>query len=125
MRGANPNFERYMRREVLGSVSTPLVWALDEIDRLFAFLSPLLTFGPGTGLQQLNGVTVFCVLLQLTDGTTGVTRSEVICFQEGKFFFARTPDLVAQVIEEQTREKPMPHIDPVNHGYDGPPARSS
>jgi DNA-binding SARP family transcriptional activator len=34
-RGANPNFERYMRREVLGTVSTPLLWALDEVDRLF------------------------------------------------------------------------------------------
>jgi len=28
------------------------------------------------------------------------------------------------VIEEQTREKPMRRIDPVNHGYDGPAARS-
>jgi citrate synthase len=36
---------------------------------------------------------------------------------------ARTPGLVAHVIEEQTREKPMRRIDPVNHGYDGPPAR--
>jgi hypothetical protein len=35
------------------------------------------------------------------------------------------PDLVAQVIEEQTREKSLRRIDPVNHGYDGPPARSS
>jgi citrate synthase len=37
---------------------------------------------------------------------------------------ARTPGLVAHVIEEQTREKPMRRIDPVNHGYDGPPPRS-
>ena len=37
---------------------------------------------------------------------------------------ARTPGLIAHVIEEQTREKPMRRIDPVNHGYDGPPARS-
>jgi hypothetical protein len=28
------------------------------------------------------------------------------------------------VIEEQTRERPMRRIDPVLHGYDGPPARS-
>jgi citryl-CoA lyase len=33
---------------------------------------------------------------------------------------ARTPGLVAHVIEEQTREKPMRRIDPVGHGYDGP-----
>jgi succinyl-CoA synthetase alpha subunit len=42
----------------------------------------------------------------------------------GVFMIARTPGLIAQVIEEQTREKPMRRIDPVNHGYDGPPARS-
>jgi succinyl-CoA synthetase alpha subunit len=42
----------------------------------------------------------------------------------GIFMIARTPGLVAHVIEEQIREKPMRRIDPVNHGYDGPPARS-
>jgi hypothetical protein len=35
-RGANVNFERYVRREVLGRLNTPLVWGLDEVDRLFA-----------------------------------------------------------------------------------------
>src|SRR5882757_4370384 len=42
----------------------------------------------------------------------------------GIFMIARTPGLIAHVIEEQAREKPMRRIDPVNHGYDGPPARS-
>jgi citrate synthase len=41
----------------------------------------------------------------------------------GIFMIARAPGLVADVIEEQTREKPMRRIDPVNHSYDGPPAR--
>jgi len=41
----------------------------------------------------------------------------------GIFMIARTPGLIAHVIEEQTREKPMRRIDPVNHGYDGPPAK--
>ena len=41
----------------------------------------------------------------------------------GIFMIARTPGLVAHVIEEQAREKPMRRIDPVNHGYDGPPAK--
>ncbi|MBA3320401.1 MAG: AAA-like domain-containing protein [Pyrinomonadaceae bacterium] len=35
-RGASINFARYMRRHVLGSLQTPLVWAMDEVDRLFA-----------------------------------------------------------------------------------------
>lgn len=34
-RGPNVNFERYMRREVLGKMNAPLVWGLDEVDRLF------------------------------------------------------------------------------------------
>jgi hypothetical protein len=34
-RGANVNFERYIRREVLGKLNAPLVWGLDEVDRLF------------------------------------------------------------------------------------------
>jgi len=42
----------------------------------------------------------------------------------GIFMIARTPGLIAHVIEEQTRERPMRRIDPVNHGYDGPPDRS-
>lgn len=34
-RGPNVNFERYLRREVLGKLNAPLVWGLDEVDRLF------------------------------------------------------------------------------------------
>ena len=41
----------------------------------------------------------------------------------GIFMIARTPGLVAHVTEEQTRERPMRRIDPVNHAYDGPTPR--
>ena len=34
--GANENFSRYLRREVLGKLRTRLVWGLDELDRLFS-----------------------------------------------------------------------------------------
>ena len=34
-RGPSMNFERYIRREVLGKIGCPLVWGLDEVDRLF------------------------------------------------------------------------------------------
>ena len=34
-RGANSNFERFLRREVLGRFPEPIVWGLDEVDRLF------------------------------------------------------------------------------------------
>lgn len=36
-RGPNVNFERFIRREVLGSMDGHLVWGLDEVDRLFAY----------------------------------------------------------------------------------------
>ncbi|HEY0427249.1 MAG TPA: AAA-like domain-containing protein [Pyrinomonadaceae bacterium] len=35
-RSPSINFERYLRREVLEKVSTPVVWGLDEVDRLFS-----------------------------------------------------------------------------------------
>ncbi len=35
--GPNQNLRRYLRREVLTNPSTPLVWALDEVDRLFTY----------------------------------------------------------------------------------------
>lgn len=35
--GPNPNFRRYLRREVLSKISSPLVWALDEVDRIFSY----------------------------------------------------------------------------------------
>ncbi len=34
-RGWNVNFERFLRREVLNTLASPLVWGLDEVDRLF------------------------------------------------------------------------------------------
>jgi hypothetical protein len=35
-RGPNANFERFMRRAILNRLYAPLVWGMDEIDRLFA-----------------------------------------------------------------------------------------
>jgi DNA-binding winged helix-turn-helix (wHTH) protein len=34
---ASANFQNYLQREVLGKMSSPLLWGLDEIDRLFGF----------------------------------------------------------------------------------------
>lgn len=34
-RGANTNFERFLRREILRNLNAQLVWAMDEVDRLF------------------------------------------------------------------------------------------
>jgi succinyl-CoA synthetase alpha subunit len=61
------------------------------------------------------------------DGAIGAILADLgmnLAAFNGIFMIARTPGLVTHVIEEQTREKPMRRIDPVNHGYDGPPPRS-
>lgn len=34
-RGANANFERYLRKAVFAGDAAPVVWAMDEVDRLF------------------------------------------------------------------------------------------
>src|SRR5207302_9487539 len=34
-RGPSENFERFWRRECLGKIDAPIVWGLDEVDRLF------------------------------------------------------------------------------------------
>ncbi len=34
-RGPSMNFERFLRREILAKLSEPLVWGMDEVDRLF------------------------------------------------------------------------------------------
>ncbi|HZT43227.1 MAG TPA: AAA-like domain-containing protein [Chthonomonadaceae bacterium] len=36
-RAWNVNLERFLRREILGKLEAPLVWGLDEVDRLFSF----------------------------------------------------------------------------------------
>jgi hypothetical protein len=40
--GANTNFERFMRRQVLADIDRPMLWGLDEVDRLFP---PACSFG--------------------------------------------------------------------------------
>lgn len=40
------------------------------------------------------------------------------------FIMARVPGLVAHVVEEQTRQKPVRRIHPTHHAYDGPPPRT-
>jgi citrate synthase len=53
-----------------------------------------------------------------------VRRPDQFFSVNGIFMNTRTPGLVAQVTEEQTREKPMRRIDPVKRGYDGPVPQS-
>ena len=60
------------------------------------------------------------------DGAIGAVLAQLgfdPAVMNGLFMIARTPGLVAHVVEEQTREKPMRKIDPVAHSYDGPDAR--
>ena len=61
------------------------------------------------------------------DGAMGAILADLgfePAMMNGLFMIARLPGLVAHVHEEKTRQKPMRRIDPVNHSYDGPAARS-
>jgi citrate synthase len=61
------------------------------------------------------------------DGAIGAILADLgmnLAAFNGIFMIARTPGLITHVLEEQTREKPMRRIDPVKHGYDGPPSRT-
>lgn len=61
------------------------------------------------------------------DGAIGAILADLgfdPAVMNGLFMIARVPGLVAHVVEEQHRMKPMRKIDPVNHAYDGPAARS-
>ena len=63
-----------------------------KIDRLFPLLSPAITFGPKAGIQMLNGAVVLIFLSTFTPpGSAGGSR--LLCFQEGRWFLATTPDL--------------------------------
>ena len=42
----------------------------------------------------------------------------------GLFMIARLPGLIAHVLEERSRERPMRRVDPTTHRYDGPATRS-
>ena len=60
------------------------------------------------------------------DGAMGAVLAELgfpFEVMNGLFMIARTAGLVAHVLEEKTRMKPMRKVDPVNHIYDGPPER--
>lgn len=65
-----------------------------KIDRLFPFLSTAITFGPRAGVQMLNGALVLVFLYSFTPPGAGA-RTELLCFQEGRWFLATTPDLNA------------------------------
>ncbi len=61
------------------------------------------------------------------DGAMGAILADLgfdPAMMNGLFMIARVPGLVAHVHEEKTRQKPMRRIDPVDHTYDGPAARS-
>ncbi len=61
------------------------------------------------------------------DGALGAILAQLGFPQDvmnGLFMIARTPGLVAHVMEEKSRMSPMRRIDPIGHSYDGPGPRS-
>jgi len=64
-----------------------------KLDRLFPLLSGSITFAPKAGIQMLNGAVVLVFLYTFTVPGASGGRSELVCFQEGRWFLATTPDL--------------------------------
>src|SRR6266404_220150 len=79
-------FTGYSEHSLLGVTPQKLS---ASVDRLMAALSGAISAGPRPGVVTLNGQTVLVLLATFTDPATGVTRSEVLCFQEGKVWLAR------------------------------------
>ncbi|MBU1698691.1 MAG: citryl-CoA lyase [Candidatus Eisenbacteria bacterium] len=60
------------------------------------------------------------------DGAIGVVLCELgvdPALGNAFFIISRVPGLVAHIVEEMSRERPMRHIDIKNHEYDGPAER--
>ncbi len=75
-----------------------------------------------TKLQEITGKT----LPLNVDGAIGALLAEMDFdpqLANAFFMIARLPGLVAHIIEEKTRQRPMRKIDPVDHEYDGPEER--
>ena len=83
-------FTGYSQHSLLGVTPQKLSAA---VDRLMPQLTGAITAGPRPGVVTLNGQTVLCLLCSFTDPATAAVRSELLCFQEGKLWLARTPDL--------------------------------
>ena len=63
-----------------------------KLDRIFPLLSAAITFGPKSGIQEVNGAVVLVFLYTFTPPGLAA-RTELLCFQEGRWFLATTPDL--------------------------------
>jgi hypothetical protein len=65
-RGPSLNFERYLRRYVLGATSLPLVWGLDEVDRLATYSYGSEVFGLFRSWHNDRSLDPTCPWHQLT-----------------------------------------------------------
>lgn len=81
-----------------------------KLDQLFSSLSAAITFGPRGAVTKLNGIIVLCYIYTFTDPQTAVASTRLVCFAEGKFFLATTPDLagnrVLDIFTQTTRTAP-------------------
>lgn len=104
---ADPRTARLFELTEQAGVTGPYLDAANAVERLFADAGKSLPIN--------------------VDGAIGAVLAQLgfdPAVMNGLFMIARTPGLVAHVVEEQSREKRMRKIDPVNHDYDGPTERS-
>ena len=95
-----------------------------KLDRLFASLSTATlgtTFGMSAGVQLLKGHLVLCFLVGFTTPALAL-RSELLCFVEGKWFLATTPDLsgnsIRHIVTHQIQSSPAASTTQELYGVD-------
>ncbi len=104
----DPRTERLFELAAEAGVAGPYAEAAQAVERVF---------GAGGRSLPIN-----------VDGAIAAVLADLgfePASMNGLFMIARTPGLVAHVLEEQKRERPMRRINPTDHSYDGPPPRSA
>lgn len=116
--GPNMNFEHYLRSEVLGKINGTLVWALDEVDRLFGCPFADEVFGLFRSWHNERSLDPQAPWQRMTIAMTYATEAHLFIKDQNQSpFNVGTP----LTMKDFTREEEIPEL---NRRY-GEPLRNS
>jgi hypothetical protein len=107
------NFERYLRREVLAKITSPLVWAVDEADRLFSYPYASEVFGLFRSWHNLRALEPKGPWRQLTLALAYATEAHLFIADLNQSPFNVGTRLVLE-------DFGLDQITELNRRYDGP-----
>ena len=112
-RGPSMNFERFLRREILTKLPCPLVWGLDEVDRLFSCNFGSEVFGLFRSWHNERSLDPSCPWQNLTLAIAYATEAHMFITDMNQSpFNVGTRLVLADFDTEQVRE--------LNRRYDSP-----